>query len=119
MRNKLMPLMGILLACVILLPACQKRMSQLAEKPTPIPYDIKIGIVPFSQPLTTSDLITGHIPEAQGHVPKDALHELDNLLRSDLKGTTRLYTWLPAPQKLQFSYHDSGTPQALPHWMTG
>lgn len=118
MRKKLLPLWGILLTCTLLLPACQKRMSQLAEKPTAIPYDMKVGVACFSQPLTTSELIMGSLPEKQGRVPADVLPQLDATLRTDLTPTKRLYTWLPdRAENSAGVYHESGTPQALPQWI--
>lgn len=118
MRKHLLPLWAILLASLFLLPACQKRMSLLAEKPSPIPYDMKVGVAPFTQPTTTSQLIMGFIPEAQGRVPADVFPQLDSMMRSDLAATKRLYTWLPGkPDAFAGVYHESGTPQALSQWV--
>lgn len=112
-----LPLWGLLLLCLMALPACQKRMAQPADKVSAVPYDIKVGVAPFSQPLTTSQLIQGSIPEAQGRVPADMFAQLDTLLRTDLAATKRLYTWLPAKGNSNAgSYHESESPQALPQW---
>lgn len=118
MRKQLLPLWAMLLCCILLLPACQKRTPRGAELPSAIPYDIKVGVACFSQPLTTSELIAGHIPENQGRVPTDALVKLDAALRADLAATKRLYTWLPdRAENPNHGYHDSGTPLALAQWV--
>ena len=118
MRKHLLPLWALLLVCLFLLPACQKRMTLLAEKPSPIPYDMKVGVAPFTQPTTTSQLLMGFIPESQGKVPADVFPQLDAMLRGDLANTKRLYTWLPEKDGAPTAtYHESGTPQALPQWV--
>ena len=117
MRKQLLSLLGILLVCTLLLPACQKRMPK-AELPAAIPHDMRVGVAGFSQPITTSQLIAGSIPEAQGHVPVDVLDQLDSMLRSDLAATKRLYAWLPQkPLGDPSVYHESANPQALSQWI--
>ena len=117
MRRQLFPLVGLILLSLFLLPACQKRMSK-TDAASPVPYDIKVGVALFSQPTTTSQLIVGHIPEAQGRVPADVFPQLDNMLRERLTPTKHLYTWVPGNPELRGGvYHDSETPQALPRWV--
>lgn len=118
MRKNTQYMWGLLLICLLALPACQKRMSQHAEKVSPVPYDVKVGVAPFSQPVTNSQLIVGSIPQAQGRVPADVLTQLDTLLRAELAPTKRLYTWLPEKGSAHAgTYHESETPQALPQWV--
>lgn len=117
MRTPFSPLWLLILACVLILPACQKRSAPLADKTSAVPYDVIVGVACFNQPLTTSELIQGSLPEKQGRIPADVLPQLDSMLRNDLAATKRLYTWLPDRAEVPDStYHESGTPQALPHW---
>lgn len=117
MRKQNVYLWSLLLLCLMALPACQKRMTQ-ADKASSVPYDIKVAVAPFSQPVTTSQLIMGSLPVPQGRVPADVLTQLDSLLRTDLATTKRLYTWLPEKGSSHAgSYHESETPQALPQWV--
>ena len=108
---------SLLMCVLLLLPACQKRPAGAADVSTAIPYDMKVGVVPFSQPTTVSELITGFIPEKQGRIPADALSNLDGMLRSTLSTTKRLYTWIPYSKKSTTDMHDSVSPMGLGHWL--
>ncbi|MDR3319571.1 MAG: hypothetical protein LBS77_01095 [Desulfovibrio sp.] len=77
-------------------------------------------MAPFTQPVSTSDLITGALPEKQGRVPADMLPVLDRNLRDVLTNETKCaYTWLSAYQtsKDMTHFHTSKQPQALPRWI--
>lgn len=107
----------VLLACVALLPACQSRfLSAPVERHSPVPLDSRLGVTSFAQPLNTSQLITGLLPEKQGRVPGNAFPTLDLHLRADL--AQRPYIWLPVHETAPIGQlHDAATPQALPHWI--
>ncbi len=101
-----------------LLGACQKSTADVERSSSVIPLDLTIGVVPFSQPLNTSELITGYIPENQGHITSDALNELDLMLRTSLHTTGRTYSWLPAPLAInKTNFHASEIPQSLDKWI--
>ncbi len=101
-----------------LLVACQKSTADVERSSSVIPLDLTIGVVPFSQPLSTSELITGFIPENQGRITSDVLGQLDLMLRTNLHGTGRTYSWLPAPLAInRTNYHESEMPQALQQWL--
>ncbi|MEG2173600.1 MAG: hypothetical protein RRY29_10155 [Desulfovibrionaceae bacterium] len=103
------------LACTLLLAACQKRA---APRVTSAPaYHQKIGVVGFTQPTTTSQLIRGSLPEKQGRIAPDTLVALDRMLHTDLATTKRLYTFIPVNHvPNSTSYHESGRPQGLAYW---
>ncbi|MDR3358622.1 MAG: hypothetical protein LBN96_07205 [Desulfovibrio sp.] len=104
--------------CCLCIAGCA-RMPRKAEQAR-ISADQTIYVAFFTQPTSTSELITGVIPEKQGRIPADMLPVLDRTLRNVLTGETRrTYGWLPAdatnPGMARF--HASERPQALPHWI--
>lgn len=117
MRTHRLALWLLLLTCVALLPACQSRLlTPPTDKHYPVPIDLRLGVASFVQPLNTSQLITGILPEKQGRVPAGAFPTLDSQLRADL--TQRPYVWLPVREASPTAnLHDAATPQALPHWI--
>ncbi len=106
------------LGIMLCLLGCQKSTSGMDGAGPVIPADLRVGVVPFSEPRTTSELISGRIPQHQGIAAPDELQQLDILLRSALQNTPRTYTWLAEPLNVQFAdHHNSETPQALAHWL--
>lgn len=105
----------VFLACTLLLAACHKRPApRVANAPT---YNQKIGVLGFTQPINTSQLLRGSLPENQGRIAPDALVALDRLLHSDLAKTKRIYTFIPVDHVVNSTdYHESGRPQGLEHW---
>lgn len=102
------------LACTLLLAACQKRPELRQSSP---PYSQRIGVVGFTQPTSTSQLIRGTLPENQGRIAPDSLVALDRLLHSDLAKTKRMYTFIPVDHVVNATdYHESGRPQGLDYW---
>ncbi len=101
-----------------LMVACQKSTADIERSSSVIPLDLTIGVVPFSQPTTTSKLITGFIPQNQGLITQDVLAQLDIMLRSSLHTTGRTFNWLAAPLTINNNdFHESEVPQALEHWL--
>jgi hypothetical protein len=85
-----------------------------------IPAAETLYVAAFTQPLGTSELIAGAIPEKQGRVPADMLPALDRNLRNVLAGEgKRSYRWLsPLAKALGAGrFHTSEQPQALSHWV--
>lgn len=108
----------MLLCCLLTLPACQRRAPAPAESLAAVPLNAKVGVAAFTQPLTTSELIAGVLPEKQGRAPEDVFPQLDAFLRGALGSAKRMYVWLPkrvdGPGNI---YHDSATPMALSQWV--
>lgn len=116
MTTKIKALFLVVLACTVMLTACQKRPGQRPQ--STVAYNQKIGVVGFTQPTTTSQLLRGSLPENQGLIAADALLQLDSLLHRDLAKTKRLYTFLPVTHAINpTSMHESGRPQALAYWL--
>lgn len=111
----------LLLLCLALaLSACSNRPRSTADIPRLISPGYKITVAPFMQPINTSQLIQGRIPDAQGRIPNDMLMSLDRQMREVLlTATKRQYTFIPATQlPLDLTtYHSSEQPQALPRWI--
>lgn len=105
----------LLLACTLLLTACQKRPEPRQSSPA---YNQRIGVVGFTQPISTSQLIRGSLPENQGRIAPDSLVALDRLLHSDLAKTKRMYSFIPVDHVVNATdYHESGRPQGLNYWI--
>lgn len=104
------------LACTLLLAACQKRPNQKPHATGPA-YHQKIGVLGFTQPISTSQLVRGTLPDKQGRIAPDALVTLDRMLHTDLAKTKRIYTFIPVDHQVNTTnYHESGRPQGLAHW---
>ena len=77
-------------------------------------------MAPFSQPIDTSQLIAGRIPENQGRIPKTMLPDLDRRFRHILLTEShRTYSFIELPPEApkESEYHSSEQPQALPRWI--
>ena len=100
------------------LGACQKRTSR-EHAPTVIPQEFRVGVAWFTQPTTTSELITGQLPVHQGKIGPGPLKELDSTFARTLsQESNRQYVTLPAPVSMPgMSLHESGSPQALQTWL--
>ncbi len=118
MRIKNLILLTVILCSAFMMGACQKDMQDIERSASIIPLDLKVGVVPFSQPTNTSELISGNIPKDQGIIAKDTLADLDLMLRTHLYETKRGYIYLASPLKINKSdYHSSENPQGLENWL--
>ncbi len=118
MRTQHILIVSLVLSLGLLLCACQKNTKNTGSETSPVAYKIKMGVVPFSQPHSTAELISGQLPKDQGNVPQDVLIQLDSMLRHSLTPTKHLYSLLPTPQSLRL--HDlpaSEVPKALEYWI--
>ena len=100
------------------LPACQKRTPK-EHIPTIIPQEFRVGVAWFTQPATTSELITGQLPDRQGKINPGLLPDLDSTLARTLaQESNRQYVTLSAPASMpNMRSHESGAPQALSTWL--
>ena len=100
------------------LGACQKRTPK-EHAPTMIPQEFRIGVAWFTQPTTTSELITGQLPNRQGKITPGALSDLDSTLARTLSQQgNRQYVTLSAPPSMpSMQHHESGSPQGLRTWL--
>lgn len=100
--------------------ACSRAQSGREYATRQLPHSWQICVAPFTQPLTPAQLLTGSIPENQGHVPEKVLAMLDRDLRQLLqRETDRSYVFLPQSQ-LPPDWHSgksSGQPSALKRWL--
>jgi hypothetical protein len=106
------------LVCCLCIAGCARTPGRTEQ--ARIAAGETIYVASFTQPTSTSELITGIIPEKQGRVPADMMPALDRNLRGVLAGETkRTYGWLPVsgenPGMARF--HASEQPQALPRWI--
>jgi hypothetical protein len=78
-----------------------------------------VGVAWFTQPTTTSELITGQLPEQQGKINPGLLPDLDSMLARTLsQESNRQYVTLQAPASMpSMRYHESGNPQGLQTWL--
>jgi len=99
-----------------MLGACQKQVSDPAI--AILPESMHIGVVGFTQPTSTSALLTGTLPKMQGLIDAEGLISLDNYLIVELNKTARPYTLIPTSSKInRIDAHESQTPQALKKWL--
>ncbi len=118
MRIKSLFLLCVLCSALFLAVACQKRTENAPRSASVVPLEIRLGIVPFTQPTATGELITGNIPQNQGTLDPTAMPELDRMLRSTIQKNGRVITVLPAPLTLSLSdYHASEVPMGLDFWV--
>ena len=76
--------------CFALLSGCQK-----AEEPSRfIMPDVVVAVSPFTQPMQTSDLLSGFIPEGQKEISAKKLAELDTLFHSKLHSGKHKFVFL-------------------------
>lgn len=113
------PLLVLLMACLGL-ASCSRRPASTADVPRKMPFSYQVTVAPFSQPVDSSQLIQGTLPENQGRIPPDALADLDMALKELLlKDAKRQYTFL-APSQLPLSWreiHSASQPGALKRWV--
>jgi len=100
------------------LGACQKRTPR-EHAPTIIPLEFRVGVGWFTQPTTTSELISGQLPEHQGKINPGLLPDLDSTLARTLsRDSNRQYVTLPAPPSVSsMRVHESGSPHGLQTWL--
>ena len=107
------------LVCCFGLLACARQARNAGEPSTTVLGQI-IYVAPFTQPVSTSELITGFIPEQQGRIPRDMLLSLDAKLREMLTADTkRGCAWFARTHGIpdMTRFHTSEQPQALPLWV--
>lgn len=89
--SRLAGLGGVLLLCCVAL-GCQQTPRPAADLPP-----LAIGVVAAIQPMGTTDLMAGFIPEGRTLASADALASFDTALADKLRADTkRTYTFLPA-----------------------
>ena len=76
--------------CFALLSGCQKDEVQSRF----IMPDLVVAIAPFTQPMQTSELLSGFIPEGQEEIPFEKLAALDTLFHSKLHGQNHKFVFL-------------------------
>lgn len=97
---------------------CNRQPVSTADVPRIISQNHKIAVLPFSQPLVPSQLITGQIPQPQGKIPPLALQTLDRDLRDALFAQgNRRFDFIPASQLPRTENVLSGQPAALHRWI--
>ena len=112
--------MALLALCLALFSlGCTRQPRTTADIPRSLSPSYSIAVAPFTQPISTSQLIMGEIPKNQGRIAPEMLPSLDRALRDVLMTETkRHYTFvprhMPLPDKMR--YHDSNQPQALSAW---
>lgn len=112
--------MALLALCLALFSlGCTRHPRTTADIPRSLSPSYSIAVAPFTQPISTSQLIMGEIPKDQGRIAPEMLPSLDRALRDVLlTETKRHYTFvprhMPLPDKMR--YHDSNQPQALSAW---
>lgn len=103
-----------------MLVACSRSPQTTADIPRLLPPSYRIAVAPFTQPLHPGQLISGHIPEAQGKIPDDTLNSLDLELREALMGgTKRQYDFIKRQTIRQdwTEAHNTGQPGGLKFWL--
>lgn len=118
MRRRLLILLAF---CILIaISACNHRVRSTADVPRTLSPSITVFVAPFTQPITTGQLITGSIPEPQGRISLEQLASLDQQIRTLLSTETRhsykFLTSLDFPHTLM-AFHSSGQPQGLPLWI--
>lgn len=101
-----------LLVGLFALTACQQAKAPV----TPLP-ELRVGVAPFTQPTSATDLLAGFIPDDQGRVPLDSLGQLDNLMAEAMRSTNRTYTPIGI-QAIAPSAGLSNRQSALDRWVT-
>lgn len=106
--------------CLLLaLGACARRPSGTAQVPRSLSPMYAVSVAPFTQPMGTSQLISGRIPDNQGRIAPEMLPALDVRLRHVLGQGKRPYRFVArqALPESTASFHSSEQPQTLPHWI--
>ncbi len=111
----------VLCACQSKTPASSSKTTGLKSpsvNTTLIPPATNVGIVPFSQPTSTGQLIAGNLPYDQGIVAEDQLRTASKVLRSSLRASRRNYTDLPLPLGIKGNaLLNAPSPSALSMWL--
>lgn len=120
MQSRLRILLLPALCLLMIACACSRRPSSTADVPRVISPSYAISVAPFTQPINTSQLITGHIPDDQGRIADEQLPSLDRrfqaVLNADSKRQYKFISTLDLPKDLT-RFHSSEQPQALPLWI--
>lgn len=119
MRFRLTNIALLALCLALFSLGCTRQPRTTADIPRSLSPSYSIAVAPFTQPISTSQLIMGEIPKDQGRIAPEMLPSLDRALRDVLlTETKRHYTFvprhMPLPDKMR--YHDSNQPQALSAW---
>lgn len=109
-------LLCTLIFSLFMLGACQKRVDKPAN--TKLPQSMQLGVVGFTQPVTTSALITGSLPFKQGFIKNNELKTLDSYLKTELDKNLKSYIVIPVTSEAtQINFYDSQNPQGLSKWL--
>ena len=113
--NKVIQLGFILMITSSLLGACGQ---QLVEIPEVLPK-VTIGVVGPIQPMGTTDLLAGYIPEDRGFATEENLIELRSLIIDTLRAQTkREYEFIPAADGADPTItRMAGVNSALEYWV--
>ncbi len=115
------PALLLILALVLVSSACQRKPKSTAELPYLLSPRYSVAVMPFTQPVSTAELITGTLPQNQGIIQASQLAELDDQLQKLLlarKGQRDLTFGHKAPTShgSPTHYHAASQPQALAAW---
>jgi hypothetical protein len=120
MQSRLHILLLLALCLVLATSACSRRPRSTADVPRTLSQSYAISVAPFTQPINSSQLITGHIPENQGRIADEQLPSLDRqfqtVLTTDTKRQYKFINTITLPKDLT-KFHSSEQPQALPLWL--
>lgn len=107
---------SLLLACVMLtglLAACQSTGRQAA---VPLP-DVRVGVLDAVQPMGTTDLLAGYIPENRALATPEDLRVFDATLKDLLRAQSkRTIVSVPAGSGVDPTRNE-GVRTALQHWV--
>ena len=104
------------LAAVLCMALCACAPRHAAQ---PIEEDISVGIAPFTQPMSTADMLLGQLPEKAGKMPADMALQLDRDFSMALRKNTKRRTValphrnVPAGNAM----HNAVSAAALPKWV--
>ncbi len=131
MRKNFIALFLLLMVSSVLFACQSKSPSKSGGSTTPqatskspaeagghIPSSTIVGVVPFSQPTNTGQLIAGSLPRDQGRIAADQLRTASKMLRTSLNASRRNYRELPLPIAVQNNaLFNAPSPAALPLWI--
>lgn len=105
---------SLLTILLLVLQGCQKFTRPIEPLP-----QLKIGVAATTQPMGTTDLLAGFIPEQRNLASNDALVAFDNALMEKLRtATSRTYSFLPAHSGANPSTERSAeVNSALEYWL--
>ena len=107
-------LLALLVLCCGLVTACQKAPKAPA---VPLP-DVRVGVVGAIQPMGTSDLLAGFIPEGRGLASPEALDAFNTELMALLgKESRRNFVFIPAGIGVDPTNTSVRDLSALRHWV--